>query len=139
MRPNHSKSHMKRFIFSMLAMATIAFVGCNKEEETTVTGTLIGTWEMTKLWSQSDGWDTEFGAQWGYILTVRFYENGSAVATQIDSSGTQTQRTTYQMTAGTLRITPPNGQTDVAVIESLTATELILAYGDTKEYYKRIG
>lgn len=68
-----------------------------------------------------------------------FYEFGSAVATQIDSSGTQTQRTTYQMTAGTLRITLPNGQTNIAVIESLTATELILAYGDTKEYYKRIG
>ncbi|WP_296008046.1 hypothetical protein [uncultured Alistipes sp.] len=130
---------MKRFIFSMLAMAAIAFVGCDKEEETSVTGTLIGTWEMTKLWSQSEGWDTEFGAQWGYVLTVRFYENGSAVATQIDSSGTQTQRTTYQMTAGTLRITLPNGQTNIAVIESLTATELILAYGDTKEYYKRIG
>ncbi len=123
----------------MLAMAAIAFVGCDKEEETSVTGTLIGTWEMTKLWSQSEGWDTEFGAQWGYVLTVRFYENGSAVATQIDSSGTQTQRTTYQMTAGTLRITLPNGQTNIAVIESLTATELILAYGDTKEYYKRIG
>ena len=139
MHPNHTKSYMKRFIFSMLAMAAITFVGCDKEEETATTGTLIGTWEMTKSWSQSDGWDTEFGAQWGYILTVRFYENGSAVATQIDSSGTQTQRTTYQMTAGTLRITLPNGQTNIAVIESLTATELILAYGDTKEYYKRIG
>ncbi len=43
------------------------------------------------------------------------------------------------MTAGTLRITLPNGQTNIAVIESLTATELILAYGNTKEYYKRIG
>ena len=42
----------------MLAMAAIAFVGCDKEEETSVTGTLIGTWEMTKLWSQSEGWDT---------------------------------------------------------------------------------
>lgn len=123
----------------MLALAAIAFVGCDKEEETTISGTLIGTWEMTKLWSQSDGWDTEFGVQWGYVLTVRFYENGSAVATQIDSSGTQTQHTTYQMTAGTLRVTLPNGQINVAVIESLTATELILAYGDSKEYYKRIG
>ncbi len=123
----------------MLALAAIAFVGCDKEEETTISGTLIGTWEMTKLWSQSDGWDTEFGVQWGYVLTVRFYENGRAVATQIDSSGTQTQHTTYQMTAGTLRVTLPNGQINVAVIESLTATELILAYGDSKEYYKRIG
>lgn len=123
----------------MLAMAAIVFVGCDKEEETATTGTLIGTWEMTKSWSQADGWDTEFGAQWGYVLTVRFYENGSVVVTQIDSSGTQTQRNAYQIVAGTLRITLPNGQTNVAVIESLTSTELILAYGDTKEYYKRIG
>ncbi|MDE5578911.1 MAG: lipocalin family protein [Alistipes sp.] len=130
---------MKRFIFSMLAMAAIAFVGCDKEEENTTTGTLIGTWEMTKSWSQTDGWDTQFGAQWGYVLTVRFYENGSVVVTQIDSNGTETQRNTYQIVAGTLRITLPNGQTNVAVIESLTSTELILAYGDTKEYYKRIG
>lgn len=123
----------------MLVMTATALVGCNKNEESTViTGTLIGTWEMTKSWSQSDGWDTEYGALYGYVLTVRFYENGRAVVTQVDGSGTETIQVTYVMIAGTLQVTLPTGQINTARIETLTATELVLAYADTREYYTRI-
>jgi hypothetical protein len=131
---------MKKLIYALLTLTLVAFVGCKKDDAKQLdvtTDNLIGTWEIYKTYDKEDGWDTEYGAKYGYQWQITFRSNGTGTSVEIDEDGTDEQDFTYTVANGTIKLSY-GGYTDQIKVKSLTKKELVTGSGDNyAEYFKR--
>lgn len=131
---------MKR-IFTCFLLALVAMVsGCSKDEDdnTIDLSQLVGTWEMTRMYDGEDGtWDNEYGAEYGFVATMEFREDGTCVVSrQINGNSPIVMYATYVVEANTIVITSAtSAQPEVWRIEKLTASELNVAFDYPGENY----
>ena len=94
-------------------------------------------------------WDEEWGAEFGYILTIEFRADGTAKTHYEETDYSSDREYTYTIESKMLTMTDLKDPDypEIIRIEKLTSSELVLAYdyeaedGKTctdKEYYKRI-
>ena len=130
---------MKRFFTFLCCAAVLTWVGCSKDEDNTIDLTqLVGTWEMTRMYDGEDGtWDNEYGAEYGFVVTLEFREDGTCVISrQVSGSSPSVRYETYVVESNTIVITYSGSeQQEVWKIQKLTATELNLAFDYPGENY----
>lgn len=142
---------MKRLFTLLLFAAALTWSGCSKDDDDTVDlAQLVGTWEITKMYIGEYGeWDEEWGAEFGYILTIEFRADGTAKTHYEETDYSSDWEYTYTIESKMLTMTnlKDPDYPEIIRIEKLTSSELVLAYdyegedGKTctdKEYYKRI-
>lgn len=112
---------------------------------------LVGTWEITKMYIGEYGeWDEEWGAEFGYILTIEFRADGTCTFRKelVEDQRTYETNLIYTVESNIVTIKEEGyDYSESARIAKLTANELVLAYdyvGDNgrsytdKEYLKRV-
>lgn len=143
---------MKRLFTLLLFAAALSWSGCTKDnnDNTIDPAQLVGTWELTKdYYAEYDEWDEEWGAEFGYILTIEFRADGTAKTHYEETDYSSDREYTYTIESKMLTMTDLKDPDypEIIRIEKLTSSELVLAYdyegedGKTctdKEYYKRI-
>lgn len=144
---------MKQLLTLLCCVAALTWSGCSKDDDdnTVDLSQLIGTWELTREYDGEDNyWDEEWGAEFGYISTVEFRNDGTAT-THYEEVGfyTSDRQYTYTVESNILTMTDTTDPDDTETIriQKLTASELILVYdyeGENgkpctdQEFYKRI-
>ncbi len=132
---------MKKLIYALLTLTLVAFVGCKKDDAKQLdvtTDNLIGTWEIYKTYDKEDGWDTEYGAKYGYQWQITFRSNGTGTSVEIDEDGTYEEDFTYTVANGTIKLSF-SGYTEQIKVKSLTQKELVTIDEDGhSQYFKRV-
>lgn len=132
---------MKRiFTCLMFGLVALAWSGCSKDEDENIIDLtqLVGKWEMTRMYDGEDGtWDNEYGAEYGFVVTLEFREDGTCVATrQANGDSPSVRYETYVVESNTIVIShSASGLQEVWRIEKLTATELNVAFNYPGENY----
>ncbi len=140
----------KYFAFFCCALALCAFTGCDKEKEkSSVDASLLfGTWDCYKDYDgEDDFWDYDYGEGID-VYRYEFRTDGTGARCD-DYSGDEWLPFTYTLSGDMLAIVDEREPDYVEYIriESLTSSELVLAYDyegedgrnyTDLEYYKRM-
>ncbi len=73
-------------------------------------------------------WDTDYGAEYGFVVTTEFREDGTMVTTREEYGSSSSMYASYVVESRSILVMP-SGSTEPEVmrIEKLTALELILS------------
>ncbi len=140
----------KYFAFLGCALALCAFTGCDKEKEkgSVDASLLVGTWDCYKDYDgEDDFWDYDYGEGID-VYRYEFRTDGTGARCD-DYSGDEWWPFTYTLSGDMLAIVDEREPDYVEYIriESLTSSELVLAYDyegedgrnyTDLEYYKRM-
>ena len=127
------KNLFRLMALMMVAMLTIGFTSCSKDDDDDNSASIVGTW----VDAQDYVWGTK---------TMILGSNGSYSSTTKDSYGTQYRNGTYSYnpTQGTMVINVKAGAYNGAyqqtyIVQTLTAKNLVLmdTDGDIEGYYTR--
>ncbi|HJC52932.1 MAG TPA: lipocalin family protein [Candidatus Alistipes merdavium] len=119
---------MKRILAFLFCAVALTWSGCSKDDESPIDlSQLVGTWEVTRMYDEGE-WDTDYGAEYGFVVTTEFREDGTMVTTREEYGSSSSMYASYVVESHSILVTP-SGSTEPEVmrIEKLTALELILS------------
>lgn len=125
------KNLFRLMALMMVAMLTIGFTSCSKDDDDDDSASIVGTW---------------VDDSWGGTKTMILGSNGSYSSTIKDSYGTRDRNGTYSYnpTQGTMVVNVKAGAYNnpyqqTYIVQTLTAKNLVLMYtdGDIEGYYTR--